>query len=146
MSGRYICSIGRPPLQMGPPWALVLVPTTVPGMGIGVPAPAKDLLRAGESQQTPLRLFPPLNNVGRPYPIIIISKVVALKTVQTLNKGRELAIIRCQFSCNTIERYKDILSCVATGWDNFGPIPLSLSQQPPINLTLTERLLPLQFS
>lgn len=33
---------------MGPSWALVLVPTTTPGMGFGVPAPAKDSLGAWE--------------------------------------------------------------------------------------------------
>lgn len=59
-------------LSDGALWALALVPATIPGMDLGVPAPAKDLLMLGESQQMSLSLIPALHNVGRPCPIKLL--------------------------------------------------------------------------
>ena len=56
-------------LTDGALWALALLPATIPGVGLLVPAPAKSLLMPGESQQMSLSQIPVFRNVGRPDPI-----------------------------------------------------------------------------
>lgn len=100
-SGRYIWSISRPPSQMGPSRALVLVPTTIPGKGLRVPAPAKDLLRAwgkstnaSEPVSTSLQCGETLPYRFTSPGIIIMNKATASKMVHILNQGREFSIIQ----------------------------------------------------